>query len=140
MTVVGTPLFGNAINLLNAYVEAETGIFVGTKVPADRPKRFIRTLRTGGFRRDAVTDVARITFECWAPSSTEAERDAQIVRDLLSRATGTVLSSRDGSRFKIHRVEEVAGPADSPDLDTASPRYTLTSEVHLRGRMLRSSS
>lgn len=133
------PFFANAVNLLNAYVEREVGIFVGTKVPKDRPKRFIRTVRTGGFRRDAITDVARVTFECWAPSSTEAERDAQTVRDLLYRSPGTVLSNRE-ARFKIHRVEEVAGPADSPDPDTASPRYTLTSEVHLRGRMLRSNS
>lgn len=133
------PFFANAVNLLNAYVESQTGIFVGTKVPDDRPKRFIRTVRTGGFRRDAITDVARVTFECWAPSSTEAERDAQTVRDLLYGSAGTVLSNRE-ARFKIHRVEEVAAPADSPDPDTASPRYTLTSEVHLRGRMLRSSS
>lgn len=133
------PFFANAVNLLNAYVEREVGVHVGTKVPDDRPKRFIRTVRTGGFRRDAITDVARVTFECWAPSSTEAERDAQTVRDLLYRSPGTVLSNRE-ARFKIHRVEEVAAPADSPDPDTASPRYTLTSEVHLRGRMLRSNS
>lgn len=131
------PFFANAVNLLNAYVEAQTGIFVGTKVPDDRPTRFIRTVRTGGFRRDAITDVARVTFECWAGTSTEAERDTQSVRDLLFRSPGTVLANRD-ARFKIHRVEEVAGPADSPDPDTRSPRYTLTLEVHLRGRMLRS--
>lgn len=133
------PFFANAVNLLNAYVEREVGVHVGTKVPDDRPERFIRTVRTGGYRRDAITDVARITFECWAPSSTEAERDAQTVRDLLYGSAGTVLSNRE-ARFKIHRVEEVAAPADSPDPDTASPRYTLTSEVHLRGRMLRSNS
>ena len=138
-TVQDPPLFGNAVNLVNAFTEASTGVMCVTKVPRDRPKRFIRTVRTGGFRRDAITDVARITFECWAPSSTEAERDAQTVRDLLYRSPGTVLSNRE-ARFKIHRVEEVAAPADSPDPDTASPRYTLTSEVHLRGRMLRSNS
>lgn len=134
-----TPFFANAINLLNAFTEAQTGILVVTTVPTTRPKRFIRTVRTGGFRRDAITDVARITFECWAESSTAAELDAQTLRDLFHRSPGTVLSNQRG-RFKIHRVEEVAGPADSPDPDSKSPRYTLTLEVHLRGRMLRSSS
>lgn len=134
-----TPFFANAVNLLNSYTEAEVGVHVGTKVPTTRPERFIRTVRTGGFRRDPITDVARITFECWAKSSTDAERDAQTVRDLFYRSPGTVLSNRD-ARFKIHRVEEVAGPADSPDPDSKSPRYTLTLEVHLRGRMLRSNS
>lgn len=131
------PFFANATNLLNAFTEAQTGTLTVTKVPTTRPKRFIRTVRTGGFRRDTITDVARITFECWATSSTAAERDAQTVRDLFSRASGTVLSNSE-ARFKIHRVEEIAGPADSPDPDTDSPRYTLTLEVHLRGRMLRS--
>lgn len=139
MSAPSLPFFANAVNLINAFTEAQTGILVVTKVPTTRPKRFIRTVRTGGFRRDTVTDVARITFECWAGSSTDAERDAQTVRDLFSRAPGTMLSNTE-ARFKIHRVEEIAGPADSPDPDTDSPRYTLTLEVHLRGRMLRRSS
>ena len=131
--------FANAINLLNAFTEAGTGVLTVTKIPTSRPKRFIRTVRTGGFRRDAITDVARITFECWGESSTAAERDTQLVRDLYFRSPGTVLPT-SGGRVKIHRVEEVAGPADSPDPDSNSSRYTLTLEVHLRGRMLRSNS
>ena len=134
-----TPFFANAINLINAFVEAELGIVTVTKIPTSRPKRFIRTLRTGGYRRDAITDVARITFECWGESSTTAERDAQLVRDLFYRSSGRVLSNSI-SRYKIHRVEEIAGPADNPDPDSTSSRYTITLEVHLRGRMLRSSS
>ena len=114
------PFFANAVNLLNAYVEREVGVHVGTKVPDDRPERFIRTVRTGGYRRDAITDVARITFECGAPSSTEAERDAQTVRDLLYGSAGTVLSQRE-ARFKIHRVEVVAAPAASPAGCTRPP-------------------
>lgn len=127
------PLFGNAINLVNAYTEATTGITCVTQVPSTRPKRFIRTVRTGGFRRDTITDVARITFEFWNTSSTLAERDAQTVRDLFFRSRGTELVS-GGNRYKIHRVGEVAGPADSPDPDSKAPRYTLTLEIHLRGR------
>ena len=134
-----SPFFANAINLLNAFTEAETGIFTGTRVPSERPARFIRTTRTGGFRRDVITDVARITFECWGGTATEAEHDAQTVRDLYFRSRGTVLSNTE-ARFTIHRVEEIAAPADNPDPDSDAARYTLTLEVHLRGRMLRSIS
>lgn len=127
------PLFGNAVNMVNAYTEQATGILCVTKVPRLRPARFIRTVRTGGFRRDAVTDVARVTFECWGNSSTEAERDAQTIRDLFFRSKGTVLLS-GGNRYKIHGVNEVAAPSDSPDIDSGAPRYTLSLEIHLRGR------
>lgn len=132
-TIQSPPLFGNAVNLINAYVEAATGIVCVTKPPIPRPERFIRTVRTGGFRRDAVTDVARLTFECWNKSSTAAERDAQTLRDLIFRSRGVVLHA-GGQRYKVHGVNEVAGPADNPDLDTKAPRYTLTLEIHLRGR------
>lgn len=134
MTVVqDPPLFGNAVNLVNAFTEAATGVTCLTKVPRDRPKRFIRTLRVGGHRRDPITDVARIVFECWNTSSTLAERDAQTVRDLFFRSRGTMLRAGE-NRYKIHGVNEVAGPTDNPDPDTTAPRYTLTLEIHLRGR------
>lgn len=132
-TVQDPPLFGNAVNLVNAFTEASTGVTCVTKVPRDRPKRFIRTVRVGGFRRDVVTDVARIVFECWNTSSTAAERDAQMVRDLFYRARGTTFRA-EGQSYKVHGVDEVAAPADNPDPDTTASRYTLTLEIHLRGR------
>lgn len=128
------PFFGNAVNLVNAYVEAVTGIICVTKVPDPRPKRFIRTLRTGGFRRDSITDVARITFECWNTNSTNAERDTQVLRDLFSRSRGSYLTTASGARYKIHDVDEVAGPADDSDTTSGTARYTITLEIHLRGR------
>lgn len=127
------PFFGNAINMVNRYVEDATGILCMTQVPDPRPVRFIRTLRTGGFRRDRITDVARITFECWNDKSTSAERDVQTVRDLFSRSRGDYLVTA-GTRYKIHDVEEVAGPADYSDIASGSARYTITLEIHLRGR------
>lgn len=134
MTVVqDPPLFGNAVNLVNAYTEAVTGITCVTQVPRNRLKRFVRTVRTGGHRRDPVTDVARVTFECWNTSNTLAERDAQTIRDLFFRSRGTTLWSGE-NRYKVHGVNEVAGPADNPDPDSGTPRYTLTLEIHLRGR------
>lgn len=121
--------FGNAQGLVNAYIEHVTGIPCFTVVPENRPARFVRTVRTGGFRRDAVTDTARLTFECWNARKADAQADAQKVRAALDGLRGLTL---DG--IKVHRVDEIAGPADSPDPDSATPRYVMTHEVALRGR------
>lgn len=80
--------------------------------------------------RDVVTDVARLTVECWnSAGKVEAERDAQTVREALLALPGRLL----GDGIKIHLVTEVAGPSDSPDPDTTTPRYVFTHEVHVRG-------
>lgn len=131
-------MFANAQALINAYIRESTGIArVVTTVPKDRPSQFVRTVRTGGFMRDPVTDVARLTFECWNNGADEspgvsakvaAERDAQMVREALLALPGRLL----GDGIKIHRVTEVAGPSDSPDPDSTIPRYVLTHEVHVR--------
>lgn len=123
--------FANPQTLLNAYIRDATDIpKTVTAVPKDRPPRFVRTIRTGGYMRDVVTDVARLTFECWnSNGKLDAERDAQAVRGALLALPGVLL----GDGIKIHRVTEVAGPSDSPDPDTNTPRYVLTHEVHVRG-------
>lgn len=121
--------FGNAQLVVNQHVEAETGLICVTQVPRARPDRFVRTIRTGGFRADPITDVARLTFEAWNTSKTGAERDAQAVRRVLEEMRGHLF---DG--IKVHRIEEISGPADSPDPDTTVPRYVMTHELALRGR------
>lgn len=121
--------FGNAQSLINRYIESATGITAVTVVPSSRPPRFVRTVRTGGFRRDIVTDVARLTFECWNAKKVDAERDCQAVRAALDNLRGKTL---DG--VKVHEVSEIAAPADSPDPDSAVPRYVMTHEIALRGR------
>lgn len=121
--------FGNAQALVNAHLEQETGLPCVTVVPEKRPERFVRTVRTGGFRRDLVTDQARLTFECWNVRKVDAQADVQVIRGALDGLRGRVL---DG--IKVHRVDEIAGPADSPDPDTRTPRYVMTFEIALRGR------
>lgn len=121
--------FANAQALVNAHLEDVTGLLCVTEVPATRPPRFVRTIRTGGFRRDPITDVARLTFECWNTSKVEAERDAQAVRAALEALRGTTLNG-----IKVHLIDEIAGPQDSPDPSTDVPRYVMTHELHLRGR------
>lgn len=121
-------MFANAQALINARLSDVTGLRCVTTIPTTRPDRFVRTIRTGGFLSNEVTDVARLTVECWAKGKAEAHDDAQQVRAALLALRGTTLSG-----VKVHRVEEIAAPADSPDPDTKTPRYVLTHEVHLRG-------
>lgn len=121
--------FGNAQSIVNKHLEKETGLLCVTTVPKKRPDQFVRTIRTGGYRRDTVTDIARLTFECWNTQKTDAERDAQTIRRTLEAMRGDTF---DG--IKVHRIEEIAGPADSPDPDTGTPRYVFTHELALRGR------
>lgn len=123
--------FANAQSLINSYLKESTDIpRCVTTIPSTRPPRFVRTIRTGGFLRDPVTDVARLTFECWnSEGKIQAERDAQVVREALLQLPGRLL----GDGIKVHRVTEVAGPTDSPDPDSNIPRYVLTHEVHVRG-------
>lgn len=121
-------MFANAQALVNAHLSGVTGLRCVTTIPTTRPGRFVRTIRTGGFLANGVTDVARLTFECWAEKKGDAQDDAQQVRAAVLALRGTSLSG-----VKVHRVEEIAAPADSPDPDSRTPRYVLTHEVHLRG-------
>lgn len=120
--------YANAQGLVNAYLAEATGRRCVTTIPADRPDRFVRTIRTGGYTPNGITDVARLTFECWADKKADAHADAQQVRAAILALRGVSLSG-----VKVHRVEEIAAPADSPDPDSSTPRYVLTHEVYLRG-------
>lgn len=96
-------------------------------IPATRPARFVRVLRTGGVRHTLVTDGAQLTIECWADRADHAETDAQTVRALINvmpyRATDTI----------VYLVEELSGPADLPDPLSNQARQTWSVIVHLRG-------
>lgn len=122
--------FVNAVNAVNGFLRGVLpGVRFVTVVPDDpRPDRFVRAIRTGGFRRDRVTDVARITYECWNTNKAQAERDAQTLRVALDSLPGATLAGA-----KVHRVNEVAAPSDSPDAQTGHPRYVMSFELHMRG-------
>ena len=120
--------FANAQGLVNARLAEATGLRCLTTIPTDRPARFVRTIRTGGYLANGVTDVARLTFECWAQKKVDAQADAQQVRAAVLALRGVTLSG-----VKVHRVEEISAPMDSPDPDSSTPRYVLTHEVYLRG-------
>lgn len=102
---------------------------VSASVPTPRPSEFVTVQRTGGPKRDLVTDAASLTFECWSdekPSS--AAELAQLVRGIVGSWQGRY---RDG--ITVYRVQEFAGPQLLPDPHSKQSRYTFTATVELRG-------
>lgn len=97
-------------------------------VPATKPPRFVRLVRSGGVVDDLVVRRAMLTVEAWAPSDKESQR--------LAEAVSAVLLAMPGSAYlgvPIYRVVEFSGPANSPDPASRTPRHTWTVEVSLRG-------
>lgn len=104
---------------------------VSGRVPNPVPTRHVRVVRTGGLRRDLVTDRARLTFECrdsaGEPGAIEL---ARLVRAIVTHAPGYM------GGVWVDVAAEVGGPASSPDPDTGTARYLLTVELHMRGSEL----
>jgi len=97
-------------------------------VPDTRPDIFTRVFRTGGVKATLVTDAAQLTFESWAPDADTACTNAELVRAQVHDLPGRVV---DGHAFYL--VEEASGPAELPDPDSKSRRFTWTALVHVRG-------
>lgn len=97
-------------------------------VPNPRPDNFVLVFRTGGPKRNLVTDQPQITVESWGTTKSEAHDTAQEARAWLNALQGQV---RDG--VQVYRVEEAAGPGWLPDPVSEKPRYTQSFTVALRG-------
>jgi hypothetical protein len=105
-----------------------SGVPVLTRVPAARPARFVVVLRTGGPRVNLVTDAAQITLEAWAPAEAEAHDLAQAVRGIVGGLAATVTGG-----VTVYGVEELSGPANSPDSVSDQARYAWSMIVNVRG-------
>lgn len=104
---------------------------VASIVPNPRPDRLITVHRTGGPRRDHVTDNPLLTVQCWAPADTDAHDLAQIARAVIGALRGT-----SSLGVAVYAVHELSGPALFPEPNSALPRYTFTVQVALRGSTL----
>lgn len=105
------------------------GASVYIKVPATRPKTFLRVWRTGGAAVNRVLDEPLITVESWSSESDKIAVDnANAARELLLNASGVMPLVRG--------VEEVTGLYYDPDPVSGVTRYTFT--VRLRVRAARS--
>lgn len=103
------------------------GVPVSSKVPMTRPTRFITVVRTGGPRRNQVTDEAQITVDSWAETSAAAVELAEQARYTLHQASGTTVAG-----VQIYTVAELSGPAAMPD-ESGQDRYRQNFLVPTRG-------
>lgn len=124
-------LFPDTAAAAAAYLDSVLSVAVVTHVPNPRPDEFVTLRRTGGPRETLVSDGAQITVESWGPDDETAHDNAQTARAYLHAAAGTVI---EGVQF--YRVDELAGPVNLPDPESAQSRFTFTVIVGARGAAL----
>lgn len=95
-------------------------------VPAVRPSRFTRVIRTGGVRDTLVSDRVTLTIESWSDDAIEAAEIAQ-----LNRGLAFAIDQSGGVQW--YAPQEFAGPARLPDPDSAQFRYTQSISLGVRG-------
>lgn len=121
--------FPDAVEVLNTLIRSAVDpVHVGARTPNPRPSKFIRTTRTGGPRRDLVTDQPTLVIEAWAEQLVDAI-------DLASTARTAVLAGRGQTvaGVQLYAVREMSGPADMPDPDSHQERVRFTVQLDLRG-------
>lgn len=131
-----TVLFPDAVALTIGYLRDELEAHgwdaeVHSKVPPVRPDEFVLVFRTGGVTVTPVSDGAQLTVEAWAGSGAVAHDLAQMCRALLQQMSGTVVEG-----VAVYGVNELSGPADLPDPDSAQARYTFSVVASFRGAAL----
>lgn len=102
---------------------------VSTRIPDQRPDRLVKVTRTGGARRNLVTDAPIVMFECWDVDEPAAADLGRIVRAEVQALDDDVIP---GLSFRA----EVGGLAAWPDPDTRTPRYVHSQELRVRGHAI----
>ncbi|WP_030747645.1 DUF3168 domain-containing protein [Streptomyces sp. NRRL F-5135] len=128
--------YPDAVEVYVRYVRAQLAtraepVHVATRVPDDRPARFVTVGRIGGARQDLITDRARLDIHCWAPDEGTAWDLVQLVRALTFAVPG-----RQPPGVTVYDLAEVGGPNLLPDPHTSLPRYAFAVEMSVRGRAL----
>jgi hypothetical protein len=126
--------FPDAVAAVRDYLNAQLPTFtddaaVVQKIPNPRPTRLVKVNRTGGARLDLIRDQAQITVECWDVREDDAHDLAQVCRGLIHAMPGRYAA------VNVYRVQNL-GFTDLPDPDTASPRFTFTVLLDIRGAAL----
>lgn len=125
--------FADAEALVIDYLTGELpdDVYVAGALPKSRRARMVRVTRTGGVRRDEVTDTPQITLECWDVDDEGAFGLARYARALL-----WALPDRGEHGHKVRHTSELGGPVYFEDPDTDLPRYQLTVTIEVRGEPL----
>lgn len=124
MTVV---LFGDVVAAAVTALGAALTVPVSGRVPNPRPDRFVTISRTGGPRRNLVTDAAQLTVDSWGQSDPDALALAELARREVHRLARTTVAG-----LHIYGVDELSGPGVMPD-ESGQPRYRQTFTVATRG-------
>jgi len=88
----------------------------------------ITVIRTGGTRRDLVTDTAQISIDVRAGSNSRAVEIIGMIRALLNDMWGRVI---DG--WMIYNVDELSGPYSNP-LEPDYCRYSQNFLIAIRSK------
>lgn len=127
------PRFPDAVAVVTAYlrpalVAAGRTVAVMGDPPNPIPAELVTVSRTGGPKVLPVVDGAQITVDCWSTSPPSAMSLAELARQLIDHAAGSVQSG-----VPVHRVVDVGGPNDLPDPVSGKPRVSFTIQVQIRG-------
>ena len=111
--------------LVMGYLRASQSRPVVSKRPEkDPPKEFVRVIGTGGRGRSSrVLQTVQLTIDCYAESTGTAYTAAAEVDALIHGLPSSTVP-----------ITAVTGstPAEMPDPDIASPRYTATYQLTVR--------
>lgn len=128
MTTSAVVVFPDATDVVCRILNAVLPVPVRSKAPNPRPASFVTVQRTGGPRKNLVTDNAQITVESWGATEEAAHDLAQLARAHIGGACGSVVNG-----VAVYQVTEQAGPGVLPDDLSDQPRYTQTFNIALRG-------
>lgn len=127
--VIVTPDVADGIRIYLAELHPKAGVSAG-ETPTEFPMSSINIKRTGGYKRDLVTDMAQISIDCrHGKSETEADALARLVDAEM------YAGAREGhiGPLVVHDVTTFAGPYDNPDPDNPKQyRSTTTYQVAVR--------
>lgn len=96
----------------------------GLERAQDSSATFVRVSRSGGVRVNLAVDSPVMTFECWAPTLTEAHDLAYATRAVIQQLWGT----RIGPAV-VSWSSEVGGPVEFPHPSITLPRYQHTQQL-----------
>lgn len=125
--MVQTLAFPDIEDLLTTHLQTVLAVEVGTRVAS--VSTFVRVLRTGGPAPTRITDSPQVTIEAYHPLESGAIALLGRARRALADLPGTVISG-----WAVKSVDELGGPANLPDPNSTSHRYTLTAVVQIRGK------
>ena len=97
----------------------DMGYLAYTRVPTERPDRFVTIERTGGIVADMV-DHPTIAIQTWATSQAQAEADSCAIR--MVALVGNL-------PVGVHSMRVNSGPYKFYDEDSDMPRYQVLYDV-----------